>query len=147
MKRLLLVLLLIGGCSGGALEASARDGGQLRPAAKGVKIGEKGKDYVLLKKPFFVGQILAPGVRQIIGLPGGIYRVKFEDNDGYYLPAPKHLADLVQGEASAFDGGLFVRKRDLRTYYLYTQDDGGLPVQPSVNLKLPYNEFNTLLKQ
>ncbi len=142
-----MVLVLLGCCWGGALDASARDGGELRPAPKGVKIGEKGKDYVLLKRPFFVGQLLAPGVRSVIGLPGGIYRVKFEDNDGYYLPAPKHLADRVQGEVSEFDGGLFVRKRDLRTYYLYTQDDGGLPVQPTVSLKLPYNEFNTLLKQ
>lgn len=43
-------------------------------------------------------------------LPTGVYRIKFEDEVGYYLPAPGKIGEKTGGLVVLYDGGLYVPK-------------------------------------
>jgi hypothetical protein len=114
--------------------------------SKGAKVGAMGKDYVALARIYFIQQPLAPGMSATTGLPSGVYRVKFEDDVGYYLPAPGKIASKGAGTVWDYNGGLYVRRDKPRTFYIYTESADGKIVPPDINTKLPY-DFANLLRQ
>ena len=140
------IFALLGCCFLAGLSAHAQTQGTIRPAAKGSKMGAMGKDYVALPRIYFVQQPLAPGMSATTGLPAGVYRVKFEDDAGFYLPAPGKIASKGAGTVWDYPGGLYVRKDKPGTFYLYTESPDGKIVPPDNNTKLPY-DFAKLLRQ
>ena len=114
------LLLLIGAwCCLGAINCSAQAGGPVRPVGTAAKLGPFDKDYIALAKPFAWSQTNFAGLVINQALPAGVYRAKFEDDKGYYLPAPGTIAERVADSISSLDGGLYVRKDKPTVFYLY----------------------------
>lgn len=97
----------------------------VRPAAKGVKIGALGKDYVALTQPYSWSQVNPAGFEVLSALPRGVYKVKFEDDAGYYMPAPGKIGETLTKYPEApilYDGGLYVKKNKPNVFYLYVMN-------------------------
>ncbi len=85
----------------------------MRPVTGAVKIGALGKDFLVVPKPYPIDNIG-------FAIPAGIYRVKYEDNDGYFLPAPTPFKGKIFNETIESAGGLYVRKKnsDVLVYFV-----------------------------
>ena len=114
-----LLLPIASWCCLLAINCSAQPGGPVRPVGKGVKLGPFNKDHIAIAKPFAWSQTNFAGLAIHQALPAGVYRAKFEDNNGYYLPAPGTIAERVADSISSLDGGLYVRKDKPTVFYVY----------------------------
>lgn len=143
--RLLFViaaLALLAAAPGGI----AKPKGGLRPVPKGIKIGALGKDYVALTQPYSWAEPGAAGLTIVTAIPRGVYRVKFEDDDGYYLPAPAQIGEKVEKVENAtwlYEGGLYVRKKHPNEFLVYVREENGEFSEPR---KMPW-EFPKRLRQ
>ena len=97
----------------------AQGRGIVRPAAKGGKVGALGKDYVVLPQVYVWSQRTAVGLVSSEAFPAGTYRIKFEDDAGYYLPAPGKLGGKIAEAVMLYEGGLYVRKDKPNEFYRY----------------------------
>ena len=97
---------------------------------KGAALGPFGKDYIALAKPFAWSQTNFAGLVIHQALPAGVYRAKFEDDNGYYLPAPGTIAERVADAIYSLDGGLYVRKDKPTVFYLYVTTGRKNPAIP-----------------
>ncbi len=146
-----LLVLVAGCCCLIALSCSAQTRGPVRPVGKDVKIGGRGKNYVVLAQPFIWSQTNVVGLVVSEGLPAGIYRVKFEDDNGYYLPAPGRIGAKMADAVWPYEGGLYVRKDKPNVFYVYTFPPGEKTTIPSGKMvrahpKLPW-DFVRQLRQ
>lgn len=117
-----------------------------RPAGKGARIGALGKDYVVLPRVYTEVNKLWGG--SAYALPAGIYRVKFEDDEGYYLPAPNKLAGKISTEYYEQEGGLFIRKDKPADVYIYVVNPKtGEPVPPDKSGPPLGRRFTAQLRQ
>jgi|SRR4051812_1955181 hypothetical protein len=121
--RLLLIVVLTSAVACGVFAQGHRP---VHPASKGVKIGALGKDYIALSQPYsWVDDDAIYKLPTTIALPAGVYRVKFEDEQGYYLPAPGKLGRKALDSVWTFDGGLYVRKANATSFWVYEVDKNG----------------------
>lgn len=98
----------------------------IHPATKRVRIGALGKDYVALSQPYsWADENPLLKLVTTIALPAGVYRVKFEDEDGYYLPAPAKIGEKALASLWIFEGGLYLRKNKATAFWLYRVDRKG----------------------
>ncbi len=98
----------------------------IHPAGKGVKLGGLGKDYVALTQAYSWADD-NPRLKLVttLALPPGVYRVKFEDDEGYYLPAPGKIGEKAFDSVWTFEGGLYLRKNKANGFWLYEVDRQG----------------------
>lgn len=54
-----------------------------------------------------------------------MYRVTFEDGDGYYLPAPGKIGEKALDSVWTFEGRLYLRKNKPNVFWLYKRDRSG----------------------
>lgn len=135
MKQLFLIVALATLVPFGTF---AKGRGAVHPAPKGIKIGALGKDYVALSKPYSWSDANpAIGLSTTTALPAGVYRVKFEDDSGYYLPAPAKIGEKAMASIFTYDGGIYVRKDKADAFYLYKLDRNGKIAEPGQ--KLPWD--------
>ncbi len=120
--KLCLILVLAAFVTAGAF---AQGHSAVHPAGKGVKIGGLGKDYVALTQPYsWADENPLLKLVTTIALPAGIYRVKFEDEGGYYLPAPGKIGEKALDSVWTFEGGLYLRKGKGDVFFLYEVKKG-----------------------
>lgn len=123
----------------------------LRPAGKDTVIGAVGKNHVVLTKSYYRRITDDRGFPHVQAIPAGIYRVQFEDDEGYYLPAPSFMT-VVVGDSLHRTWeekiGLFVPKKRpelVRLYRLHPQTNQPLPpdaLEPPLGAR-----FAALLRQ
>jgi hypothetical protein len=120
----MLAVLVAGACLIAAESPAAGDSA-VRPTRKGAKPGALGKDYFVLPRVYFWSIPGPAGSTITAGVPAGVYRIRFEDDGGYYLPAPAKFGGKVAGDLIEWEGGLYVRKHQPTLFYLYaTRSDG-----------------------
>ena len=121
--RLSLVVTLASFITCGAVAQGHRP---VHAASNGVKIGALGKDYIALTQPYsWVDDDPIYKLPTAIALPAGVYRVRFEDDDGYYLPAPSKIGRKALDSVWTFEGGLYVRKANVTSFWVYEVDKKG----------------------
>lgn len=123
VMKLIAIVALAALVTCGALAQGRRP---IHPAGKGVKIGGLGKDYVALTQPYsWADENPLLKLVTTVALPAGVYRVKFEDDDGYYLPAPSEIGEKALDSVWTFEGGLYLRKKEPNVFWLYKVDRKG----------------------
>lgn len=133
-----------------ALTCEARSRGTIRPAARDAKVGAMGKDYVFLTEACTVVTGTFEVWTSFLILPAGQYRVKYEDDLGFYLSAPSSLQAVnqnrLQKTANPAEGGLYIRKDrptevhayrvDKQTSQIVPPNLGGTPLDRSALKKI-----------
>ncbi len=105
-----------------------------RPASKDAKVGGVGKNYFVLPKTYLLkGGGRAIGFGGGFAIPAGIYRIKYEDNDGYYLAAPSPFLEKVGNTMLESSGGLYVAKKNNALYLYHSHPGTGKPVAPNLS--------------
>jgi hypothetical protein len=121
--KLLLIVVLTSLVTCGAF---AQGHHPVHAAGKGVKIGALGKDYIALSQPYsWLDDDPIFKLPTTIALPAGVYRIKFEDDEGYYLPAPSEIGRKALDSVWTFKGGLYVRKAEATSFWVYRVEKNG----------------------
>lgn len=139
-------LLVFASCCLIAVECAAFEKTSVRPAGKGAKIGALRKNYVVLTRPYVWGLASRIGFWSE-GLPAGVYRIKFEDDQGFYLPAPANLGVKIGSALSEDRGGLYVRKDKPTVFYRYLGTPGGDIDRPGAERARLPRDFASNLRQ
>lgn len=127
-----------------ALPCLAQSRGAIRPVGKETKIVGLPKDHLVLARPYVNSERIMNGMTGSTTLPAGIYRATFEDDVGYYLPAPGKFVVKALGGGWKYEGGLFVRKDKPTVFYLYSVHPNTGKILPP-DTRLP-PEFGSLLR-
>ena len=137
VKRLLLAVLICLGLSASPATFAGGQRGDVRPAAKGASVGSMGKDYVFLAAPCNVTSPMFGTFRAVMILPAGQYRLRYEDNLGFYLPAPGLIQEAVGDRTPvatvSAGGGFYIRKDRPEAVYLYRTAENGRIVPPNLS--------------
>lgn len=148
MKNAFLLLACF--CLLPALPCAAKSRGSVRPAARGASVGALGKDYVFLTEASPVPTGTFGVWETFLLLPAGQYRIKYEDDLGFYLPAPSSIHSVQQNGVKRYvnaqEGGLYIRKDrptevhpyhvDQKTSEVILPNLGGFPLDQRTVKKL-----------
>ena len=142
MKNALLLLACF--CLLPALPCAAKSRGSVRPATKGASVGALAKDYVFLTEACPVPTGTFGVWETFLLLPAGQYRIKYEDDLGFYLPAPSPIHSVQQNGVQRYvnpqEGGLYIRKDRPAEVHPYRVDQKTSAVIPPNLTAFPLNQ-------